>query len=82
MWPFKSKAKKESPPVMETSFRGGELHVNPGNDISISRLEARFNRVDSSLNSGKFDSNPERKAEFEKIRKRLSLQLQLKKGDF
>lgn len=67
--------------VGETGFVGTELHVNPPPDVSLARMEARLERVEQSLASGKWPVGSEREMSFQTIKRRLEAQIAIHKGD-
>ena len=76
---FKDRKKEEAP--AKVGFVGKEMHVNPSDDVALDRLETRLERVKELLQD-KFAGNHPRGKEFMRIKRRLQMQIKLKKGDY
>ena len=78
------KEKPTPPPGAEPTkigFAGRELHVNPSEEIALERLVARWTMVRTLLKT-KFPRGHPRHKKMARTKRRLEMQIKLKKGDY
>ena len=83
-WWTGRKEKPVATPVAEPTrvgFSGKELHVNPSEELTLARIEGRLDRV-TKLLSTKFTEGHPRHEKMSRTKRRLELQLKLKKGEY
>lgn len=79
---FKKKTPKEPKGTAgETTFKGGELHVNPSETATLKRLETRLRRVTQVLESGVIPEGSAKHEQFTRIKNKLEMLIKIKKGE-
>jgi|GEM_PF-6811425 len=71
----------EESTVAKTTFKGGEVHVNPSEAASLKRLEARLRRVTQVLESGVIPEGSAKHEQFTRIKNKLEMLIKIKKGE-
>ena len=76
---FKKKRIPTDDEVLQLGMLGKELNVNPSSGTTIARLEGRLGRVTQYLDNGQ--GSDEKRVNMERTKKRLQIEIILRKGE-
>ena len=76
---FKKKRIPTDDEVLQLGMLGKELNVNPSSGTTLRRLEGRLKRVTQFLEDDK--GTPEKRVNLERTKKRLQIEIILRKGE-